>query len=70
MQTEQKSSPVVMTSADHHVAAAERHEEAAESHRQAAAHYTYGDYQQANEQARLAKGYGEQAEEHCTLAME
>jgi len=61
---------VVMTSVDHHVAAAEHHEEAAESHRQAAAHFTYGDYQQANEKAQLAKSYGQKAEEHCLRAME
>ena len=65
-----KPSSLVMTSADHHVAAAEHHEEAAESHRMAASHYAYGDYQQANEQARLAKDYGKQAEERCILAME
>ena len=65
-----KPSPLIMTSVDHHVAAAEHHEEAAESHRQAAAHYTYGDYQQANEHARLAKSYGERAEEYCIRAME
>jgi hypothetical protein len=61
--------PLVMTSVDHHIAAAEHHEEAAESHRQAASHYTYGDYQQANEHARLARDYGKRAEEHCEIAM-
>jgi len=70
MYTTQTQPPLIMTSVDHHVAAAEHHEEAAESHRQAAAHYSYGDYQQANEQARLAKGQGRQAEKHCALAME
>jgi hypothetical protein len=62
--------PLIRTSADHHVAAAELHEEAAGAHRLAAAHYIYGDYQQANEQARLAKGYGRQAENYCGLATE
>jgi hypothetical protein len=70
MYSVEKPSQLIMTSVGHHVAAAERHDEAAESHRQAAAHYTYGDYQQANEQARLAKGFGERAEEHCSRAME
>lgn len=70
MSRKQTLSSPVMTSADHHVAAAEYHEEAAESHRNAAAHYVYGDYQKANENARLAKGYGQQAEECCALAME
>lgn len=60
----------VMTSADHHLAAAEQHEEAAESHRNAAAHYAYGDFQQAQEHARLAKDYGNQAGESCMRAME
>jgi len=60
----------ILTSADHHVAAAECHEEAALSHRQAAAYYSYGDYQQANEQARLARGCGRQAENYCALAMD
>lgn len=58
-----------VTNTDHHVAAAERHEEAAESHRNAAAYYNYGDYQQANEQALLAEGYGKLAEAHCALAI-
>ena len=56
MYTKSMLSPLVMTSMDHHVAAAEHHEEAAESHRKAAALYAYGDYQQANEHAQLAKG--------------
>jgi hypothetical protein len=67
--TQTQSSPE-MTSADHHSAAADRHEEAARSHRDAAAHYTYGNYQQGNEHALLAKSYGIQAERHCLLAME
>ena len=62
--------PLVLTSVDYHTAAANRHEEAAEAHRQAVAHYTYGDFQQANEQARLARTYGQQAIEQCSLAME
>lgn len=62
--------PLIMTSVDHHIAAAERHEEAAEYHRLAAAHYTYGEYQQANEQALLARSAGQKAEEHCLLALE
>jgi len=70
MYSQQTQSPLVMTSMDHHVAAAEHHEEAAESHRKAAALYAYGDYQQAAEHARLAKGHGQQAEECCALAME
>ncbi len=69
MYSTQKPSPLVLTSIDHHVAAAELHEDAAESHRSAAAHYSYGDYQQANEQARLAKDYGLKAVEHCQQAM-
>ena len=60
----------IMTSVDHHRAAAEHLEEAAEYHRLAASHYTYGDYQQANENALLAKGLARRAEEHCLLAME
>jgi len=70
MHTTETSLLSTMTSADHHVLAAEHHEDAANLHRKAAAHYTYGDYQQANEHALLAKGYGLQAEEHCTRAME
>lgn len=70
MYSAQTQSPLVMTSVDHHTAAAEHHEKAAESHRNAAAHYAYGDYQQANEQARLAEGYGERAQECCVLAMQ
>ena len=62
--------PLVMTSVDHHIAAAEHHEEAAESHRQAASHYTYGDYQKANEHARMAKDCGRRADEYCAMAME
>ncbi len=69
MQIKQAQSTLIMTCADHHVAAAEHHEEAAEFHRNAAAHYVYGDYQQANENARLAKDYGQQAEQCCALAM-
>jgi hypothetical protein len=65
-----KQPSLVMTSVDHHEAAAKHHDEAAESHRNAAAHYAYGDYQQANEQARLARDFGKQAEEHCSRAME
>lgn len=60
---------MVMTCADHHVAAADYHKEAAEHHEEAAAHYTYGDYQKANEHARLAQDYGQQAEARCLLAM-
>jgi uncharacterized protein Yka (UPF0111/DUF47 family) len=70
MYTKSMLSPLVMTSMDHHVAAAEHHEEAAESHRKAAALYAYGDYQQANEHAQLAKGYSQQAEECRVLAMD
>jgi hypothetical protein len=70
MYSQQTQSPFVMTSMDHHVAAAGYHEEAAESHRKAAALYAYGDYQQANEHALLAKGHGERAGECCALAME
>ena len=69
MSTQQTQSPI-MTNMDHHVAAAGHHEDAAESHRKAAALYAYGDHQQANEHALLAKSYGQQAEECCVLAME
>ena len=62
--------PLILTSVDYHIAAAESHEEAAEAHRQAAAAYMYGDFQQANEKARLARQYGMQASEQCALAME
>jgi len=68
--TKSMPSQPVMTSMDHHVAAAEHHEEAAEAHRKAAALYAYGDYQQSNEHAALAKGYGQQAEECRVLAMD
>ena len=60
----------VLTASDYHESAAEHHDEAAELHRQAAAQYAYGDYQQANEHALLAKGHGERAGECCALAME
>lgn len=62
--------PLILTSVDYHKAAAKYHEDAAEAHQQAAAHYTYGDYQRAIEQARLAREYGFQAVEQCSLAME
>lgn len=62
--------PIVKTNMEHHISAAEFHEEAAESHRQAAALYAYGDYDQSNHHAQLARGYGRQAEESCQLAME
>jgi hypothetical protein len=61
---------LIVTSVDYHKAAADRHEEAAEAHRQAASSYMYGDFQQANAHARLARAYGTQALEQCSLAME
>jgi len=70
MYTVENIAPLIKTSMEHHVTAAEYHENAADAHRQAAAYYRYGYYQQANEHARLAKSYGQHAEEHCARALE
>ncbi len=60
----------MLTSVDHHKAAAEHLEEAAAHHRLAAVYYTLGDYDQAEENARIARYFSCKAQEHSLMATE
>jgi hypothetical protein len=69
MYTTENAKEIIMTCADYHVSAAEHHEDAAESHRNAAVYYACGNYQEAYEQAQLAKDCGDLALQNSEKAM-